>query len=729
MLAASLPPGAALMLYLRIPIPSACAPAPVEKADPLVRRVRRPRRRLSREVVTAAVALILALYAALAWTGTLSKGVSFDEGLQLAVGYNLWVHDDYRIEGANGDLVKRWATLPFLLSQPKFVGTDDPDWRSAAAYDLGRRFLFESGNPAEWLLAQARAMAVLLGVATGLLVFWRSRMLFGPVGGLVSLAVFALSPEMLAFGGIVSTDMSITLTLFASTFSVWGLLHVISVTRLAASLACVGLLVLAKPTALVLLPITLAMLVVRGWVGKPLVLQWRSRRWEVRTWRRQAIAIGLAASLHVVAGWAALWAHYGFRYAASSRPDDPSVGFHQPFGRDDVPRVYTHVLEFCQQTRLLPEGFCRGIDALLGCDDRLGSFKNGQWRIGGWPSFFPYAIWVKTPPATWLLVAAGVIAWWRLARKRAADSALPLRRSRQGNAPRIYAATPLVVLVVVYLLVAMTEDLNLGHRHVLPIYPAFYVLAGAVALAWRSYPRAGKAATIAAVAWLGSSTADIAPNYLAYFAPQAGGPRLGYTRLVDSSLDWGMSLPALKRWLDDHNPGGGVPVFLAYFGSDSPRHQGIRSTRLPGFFERRTFQRYTVTPGYYAISASLLQGAYTAAFGPWTRHYEQLYQQKLAEARTFDDVASDPVRLQQLLQAAPLEAWMEDFDLFDNLRFARLCAWLRHQGEPPAHVEHAIFIWKLNQADLEAALLGPPVELAAEPAVIRRYRRFVARQP
>ena len=146
------------------------------------------------------VALLIA-YAAMSYTASFTKGVSFDEGQQLAVGYNIWLNDDYRIEGANGDFIKRWATLPFLLSRPTFVGRDDPHWQRGEAYQMGNRFFFGLGNQPEALLWQGRAMVVLLGVATGWLVFAWSRALFGTAGGLVALVVFASSPHMLALGG------------------------------------------------------------------------------------------------------------------------------------------------------------------------------------------------------------------------------------------------------------------------------------------------------------------------------------------------------------------------------------------------------------------------------------------------------------------------------------------------------------------------------------------------
>lgn len=220
------------------------------------------------------VAALLVVYATMAFTASLGKGQSFDEGLQLAVGYNIWLNDEFRIEGANGDLIKRWTTLPFLVSRPHFTSTSNLYWKSGMPYELAHRFFFRLGNRPEALLQQARAMNTLLGVATGLLVFWCAREIFGAVGGLVSLTVFASSPHMLAFGGIVSTDMSITLTLFGSTWCIWKLLHRITPGRLITSLAFFGALVLAKLSALVIFPVTLVMLAIRFAVGAPMVVGW-----------------------------------------------------------------------------------------------------------------------------------------------------------------------------------------------------------------------------------------------------------------------------------------------------------------------------------------------------------------------------------------------------------------------------------------------------------------------
>ncbi len=662
----------------------------------------------------------------MAWTASLDKGQSFDEGLQLAVGYNIWLNDDLRIEGANGDFVKRWATLPYLITRPQFVGKDDRFWKTASSYELAHRFFFQVGNRPEWLLSQSRAMIALLGAATGLLVYIWAAEMFGRVGGFLSLGLFVFNPHMLAFGGIVSTDMSIVLTLFAATWCIWRLLHRVTWSRICASLGVFGLLVLAKPTALVILPITAVLIAVKLLVRRPLLIRLRAQSWLLVRRRTQlAVFAGLIA-LHAVAGWSAIWAHYSFRYDASPDPDDPSLKMFALEYRDGVSEPLRDLLRWLNKSHVLPEGFHRGVHSLAGNDDETVSFMNGKWRIGGQPEFFPYAIWVKTTPALFVLLLAGSFVWWR--QRRAVAGAASGSKVRFDPAPSLYAASPLLALIICYLGVAMTENLNIGHRHVLPIYPALLVLAGAVGLIAARMERAKKAALVGiALAWPAAESLAMRPNYLAYFGPQAGGPDEGYNRLVDSSLDWGMALPGLAEWLKEHDPQSSVPLFLGYFGTDSPTYHGIRAHhRLPGFFDRRPVEAYPLSPGYYAISATLIQSLYTVAFGPWSKAYEERYQLAYQNMREFEQTASSPQRRAALLQGKPQGFWTTEIHIYDYLRFARLCAWLRHTRAPDDHVDHSILIWKLSFADLQAALLGPAVELTDDPLPTRHYGRHIS---
>lgn len=656
------------------------------------------------------VAFLLIAYAVQALWFSQVKGASFDEGEELFTGYDIWLRADFRMEGANGDFVKRWATLPFLFTRPNMVSTTDPSWRAGDPYWAGSKFLFESGNDADWLLFQGRIMITLLGVATGLMVFRCARHLFGRAGGVVALSFFAFSPNMLAFGGLVSTEMSLCLGLLGSTWCVWRLLHRITWGRIVASLAFFALLVLSKPTAAIILPITALLIAVKLAYRRPLwILLTRGEPRPVTPRWAQARWFFVMIGLHAVVGYTAIWAHYDFRFASSPNPADNTITRVVNARRDPIAPEVLVVLQAAEDHHVLPESFVRGVRYLLGHDESRHAFLAGQWTYGGWVDFFPRAALAKTRPTTFVLCLIG-LAWW-------------IRQSWRGRPqvdvttrlPSLYMALPYFIFLAVYLLAAIVQDLNIGHRHILPLYPVGYVLCGVLALWWRDANRWLRGVVIALGAFTIFEALAIAPHYLAYFSPLVGGPEKGYTQLVDSSLDWGSNLPGLKRWLDRNNPGGRDELYLAYFGTDSPKYRGIVCHRLPGFFDVDRTEHFPLKPGLYAISATLLQTVYTRTFGPWNKIYERDYQNALNAITAFERTAGDPAARAALLKLHPLEEWATAYEGFENLRFGRLCAYLRHHGAPDEAVGYAILIWRLDVTELREALEGPPAELADEP--------------
>ncbi len=680
-------------------------------ADPMPDPLRRP----SSRIVWAMVAALLAAYFAMAFTASLGKTLSYDEGEELAIGYNVWLRKDFRMESANGDLVKRWATLPFLIFRPAFPSRSDIYWRAGGAYEVAYEFFFKCGNRAGSLLRQGRVMNALLGVALGLMIFLYSRELFGNLGGLFSLGLFAFSPHMLAFGGMVSTEMSICLTLLGSAWCIWRLLHDVTWGRLLASLVFFGLLVLAKPTALVMLPLAGILIAVKLWCGRPMAWRLGASR-VIRPRSAQAAVMGGLIILHGLVGWGAVWADYDFRYPASPDPDVTAIAFRQEtVSADPIDPTVAAFLAWSDRTHFLPQSYLRGIKLLLGENDYQPAFMDGWWKLGGRRTFFPYAMWVKTPPGLILLFGLALAGWGALRRKMRKNPESAGKIFGPVCVPSLYEAMPFAALAAVYFGFAIMYNLNIGFRHVLPIYPAIYVLAGALGAVWPAARTWERIVLALLSAWLVFDSISIYPDYLAYFSPVAGGPSQGYRHLVDSSLDWGMDLPGLKRWLDRNNPDNREPVFFAYFGTGDPDYYGIKSHRLPGRPDWRDFEAYPLTPGIYAISATLYEGIYTKAMGPWNKIYERFYRRCIMNLMTYQMTAGHPAERAALLAKYPQSFWDHQYKIFEVLRFNRLCAWLRHKRPPDDNVGYSILIWHLNADEIHEACSGAPVELRDKP--------------
>src|SRR3990172_12166936 len=110
--------------------------------------------------------------------------------------------------------------------------------------------------------------------------------------------------------------------------------------------------------------------------------------------------------------------------------------------------------------------------------------------------------------------------------------------------------------------------------------------------------------------WLIAGTLSIFPHYLSYFNEVAGGPQAGYQHLVDSNLDWGQDLPALKDWIDARRPEN---LHLGFFGTAYPDRYGVRAIGIPGYplnafpNEVDGFTSYSLEAGLYAVSATALR--------------------------------------------------------------------------------------------------------------------------
>ncbi len=107
-----------------------------------------------------------------------------------------------------------------------------------------------------------------------------------------------------------------------------------------------------------------------------------------------------------------------------------------------------------------------------------------------------------------------------------------------------------VIPAGIYLLFTMKGGMNIGIRHILPVYVFLAVpLAGA---AWALVQRNRRWLYVVAVllAFQAVSALHAFPGYISYVNEAFGGPANAYRWVSDSSADWGQQLKSVKRYLD-----------------------------------------------------------------------------------------------------------------------------------------------------------------------------------
>src|SRR5216110_1121955 len=129
---------------------------------------------LSREIATPTffsqrvwlIAILIALlHAAMAVTAVNTKSPTFDEPQHLTAGVSYWVRNDFRLDPENGNLPARWAALPLLFRDTRFVSPSDPNWQQADEGGSAHRFFYKLGNDPDRMIAQARLMMSIFGFA------------------------------------------------------------------------------------------------------------------------------------------------------------------------------------------------------------------------------------------------------------------------------------------------------------------------------------------------------------------------------------------------------------------------------------------------------------------------------------------------------------------------------------------------------------------------------------
>jgi hypothetical protein len=641
--------------------------------------------------LTAAALIATGLLLALA--SLLGDSATYDETSHLTAGFSYFVTADFRLAPDHPPLPKLWAAWPLVLMRARWVPPDDPGWQKADVFLTGRRFLFElNDGPRMIIIARCMMLAVLL--ALWLAVYGTSRRLFGPNAGLLSLSLAALSPTLLAHGRLVTTDTPIALCVLLSLSCFSSLMRQATAGRLVAAAAAVGaaavcklswplmlpaLLATALFTVLGPAPMSLAAVGVRG--NSPAAHSCSTQH----TRRSKACATILITLCLSATTWACIWTCYGWRAsifpadAGADQSNDSTASLlgqhwrrivYQPDGTGR-PGLLPAFLRLAAEHHLLPDAYLFGLAWASEATSGRNAYFCGQTGLGGWGWYFPLAFLIKTPIATMCLILAGIVA-------------LLLHRVRAGTDPGLL--TGLCVFAAVYAAYAVSSRFNIGHRHLLPIYPPLFVLAGASAC-WLS-TRIGRLLIALAVAWLAATNLRTFPHYLSYFNELVGGPARGHLYLADSNIDWGQDLLRLTRFAQRHPD---QTIKLSYFGSAPPQAYGFQGLLLPSSIDTGS-PEHLDGGGTYVISVTNLLGVYDEfaqdSFWdqPRTREsYRYLWELFSRKGESSVTGATGPADLRRH---------------YLRLRWGRFLYNLRRRP-PDERIGWSLFVWRLTPQDVE----------------------------
>jgi hypothetical protein len=443
-----------------------------------------------------------------------------------------------------------WHDLPLLATTiPEEVWKErDGVWRGQKIIAL---------RPDDNLLNACRIVLLPFALLLGILVAVWSRQLYGDFGGLLSLTLFCFCPNILAHAALITPDMMFSCFTVLSAHRLWRLAKAPSRRNLLWCGLALGLMLLSKYTAFLLV----AALFVTDLVYRIAAHQinWRSFRGLWRGLRHWPVVLGV--------GFLLVWLCYGFQVGELVLPSGTKVPMPAaPF--------FQGVIYQYQQSRYV-----------------VPCFLMGMYSTSGWWFYYIVVCLIKIPVGI-LVLAMG----------------LGLVRRRLGFCFRLDELYLAVPFLLVFIYFSCFNNIQLGFRYLLPVYPLLFVLIGKYGEVLHRI--AVRIAVGGLALWVVAGSVWIWPDYLAYFNELIGGPRQGYHWLGDSNLDWGQDLKGLGKFMVDHDI---KRIALSYFGTADPAHYGIDYLYLPS---ANSSLRYlppsgnsALTPRFFAISASEYQSS------------------------------------------------------------------------------------------------------------------------
>ncbi|MFI1992326.1 ArnT family glycosyltransferase [Actinoplanes sp. NPDC020271] len=495
-----------------------------------------PRRRL---LYVLAVVVVLGQMAFAMVTTAMQQTPTIDEPVYLATAEVYTQQHSLRYNYEHPPLGKLIMATGLAFGGANELDPAYPGSQSA----LGRTLLYESGNNPFRLLLAARLPIIVLTLLFGLVVLFFARDVAGPAGGLLALALYAFSPDVIAHGSLATLDVPAAGMLLTAFWFAWrgrnrprrylppaGVMLGAALATRASALPAVPLLVLLAAWSM--------------WQAQgarqdqPMAGAEPALSQAPTPLQKRLLSSAGAAVVTGLVAVAVVWVVYLIV--------DPHLRWTTP------PNLPTGLKADVVDLLPFPQAYRDGMLMQFKLELKTyNGFLFGHAYRGSLWFYLPAAMLIKTPLGMLVLWAAGALTMIFIPRLRA-------------------AALYLLPVSAVLFLVAMTGSRDYGSRYAIFLPMFLAVAAGTVALI---RVRWVQVTTALLVLFVAVSSLRTFPYYLPYSNEAFGGTANTHKNLHDSNVDWGQDLARLSRKLRTDYPG--EKIWLVYKGSGVPAYYGI----------------------------------------------------------------------------------------------------------------------------------------------------------
>jgi len=515
---------------------------------------------MSNRLTNIIAAGLLVFVFIIAFLSIRDDSLTSDELVHLPAGYSYLTQKDMRLNPEHPPLIKDLAAIPLLFIRDIKFPFEIKAWQENVndQWEFGSYFLYRTGNPVEKMIFWGRIPMILILVLLGFYIFLWAKELFGNKASLLTLFLFSFSPTFLAHGRLVTTDVGAAAGVFIATYYFIKFLKDSSRKNLIIAGIVLGLAQLAKFSVILLLPFFGILIIVWAITKSSGFKEFlkNSGRYFV-----SCLLIGLIAL-------SLIWVVY--QYHAWNYPPEKQAQDTKSILASDNEFLSNLTIWMADKPVLRPFaqyslGLIMAIQRTSGGDI---TYFLGKVSSAGWKTYFPIVYIIKEPLAFHILLVISLlyVAW--LIKKPFWKK--PIQRTRIWLISH-FPEFSMLVFIAIYWLTSITSNLNIGVRHLLPVFPFTVLLVSRTITLWLKPPylKAKKAFLCLLLLWQAFNVISIYPHFLAYFNEIVGGPDQGYIYLVDSNLDWGQDLKRLSQWVDKK---GIDKIYVDYSGGYDTRY-------------------------------------------------------------------------------------------------------------------------------------------------------------
>lgn len=511
---------------------------------------------------------MLLIFASTCFFSQASESVTVDEFVHFPSGIYILKTLDWRMDNAAPPLIKCFPALSSIFTHPTVetkLFQESPD-----SYGLGYSFMYLNKERYTSIFSYGRCMIIFLGFLLGVLIYCWSREIYGYKGGLFALLLYVFNPNVLAHSSLITMDIGVSLTIFFSVYCLWKYLkkqHTFSTIMAGVAL---GLAQLSKFTALLLYPIYFLILLSLCIVG---IYKCKEGRLKVL----KTTFIKYSKDFLIIILISIFIINLGYLFSNSFTPLSE-----YNFSSRPLKSFFSLISDWFPVP--LPYNYLIGFDSQLtqaaGGNSFYAGYLMGEHSLSGWWYYYIIAFLVKNPVSFHIILCLAIIAL------------LEIKIVKKDITTFLCIFLPIISFFTYF---SFFTNIPIGIRYLLPVFPFLFLASGY--LLNESIIKFKSIQSVLAfliISYIVSSFITF-PNYLSYFNIAAGGSKNGDRWLIDSNLDWGQSLPGLKKYMDKNHI---HEIKLGYFGRVDPTIYGINYSLA----EKEPLE------GIYAISINFLVG-------------------------------------------------------------------------------------------------------------------------